>query len=81
MKKIILVGFIFLLLALAAFVSPPFAGLDTLPSLGAVIIALSLILEDMMLFLFGWLVGAIGVGIIIGTGGLTIHFIERLVHS
>ncbi len=74
------VGFIFLVLALAAFVSPPFAGLDTLPSLGAVIIALSLILEDIALFLFGWLVGAVGVGLVIGTGGLTIHFISRLLN-
>ncbi len=74
------VGLIFLILAAAAFVAPPFAGLDTLPALGAVIIALSLILEDIALFLFGWLVGAVGVGIIVGTGGLTLHFISRLLH-
>ncbi len=73
-------GLIFFLFALGAFLAPPFAGLDTLPSMGAVIVALSLILGDIALLAFGCLVGAVGVGIVIGTGDLTIHFIERLIH-
>ena len=35
-------------LAVAAFLAPPFSGLDTLPSLGAVVIALALILDDLV---------------------------------
>ncbi len=74
------VGLLFFVLALGAFLAPPFAGLDTLPSLGAVIIALSLILEDMVLFLIGCAVGAVGIGLVIGTGDLTLHLITKLVH-
>ena len=41
-----IIGAIVLLFTIGAFVAPPFSGLDTLPSLGVVVIALSLILED-----------------------------------
>ncbi len=72
-----LVGLLFLVFALAAFLAPPFAGLDTLPALGAVMIALSLILEDVALFGFGCLVGAVGVGLVLAAGGITLHFIQH----
>lgn len=74
------IGVIFLIFTIAAFVSPPFAGLDTLPALGAVIIALSLILEDVLLLLIGSLVGSLGVGLVIATGGVTLHFISKIIH-
>ena len=56
-----------LLFASAAFVAPPFSGLDTLPSMGAVIIALSIILEDIALFGIGLVVGGVGLGLIAAT--------------
>jgi hypothetical protein len=74
------IGVLFLLLALTAFTAPPFVALDTLPSLGAVIIALSLILEDALLFVAGCVIGAIGIGLVIGAGGLTLHFLTKLVN-
>ena len=37
---------VIIVLALAAAVPPPFSGLDTLPSMGAVAIALGIILEN-----------------------------------
>jgi hypothetical protein len=73
-----LVGLIFFVLAVAAFVAPPFAGLDTLPSLGAVIIALALILDDALLFIVGLLMGSIGAGIIVATGGITLNIIKNI---
>ncbi len=74
------IGILFFILAFAAFVAPPFVGLDTLTSIGAVLIALSLILEDIVLFVAGCAIGAVGVGLVIGAGGLTLHFINRLIH-
>ena len=54
-------GLLVLLLSVAAFVAPPFSGLDTLPALGAVLISLSVLLEDVVLLVIGILVGAGGV--------------------
>jgi len=61
-------GFIFLLFCFAAFIAPPFSGLDTLPSLAAVLIALSLIFEDVILYIIGLIIGLIGIGIIFVLG-------------
>ena len=41
-----LLGLVIMALAVAAALAPPFSGLDTLPALGAVAIALAIILED-----------------------------------
>jgi hypothetical protein len=54
-------GVLVLLLAIGAFVAPPFSGLDTLPALGAVLISLSVLLEDILLLVIGIAVGAGGV--------------------
>jgi hypothetical protein len=54
-------GLLVLLLSIGAFVAPPFTGLDTLPALGAVLISLSVLLEDIVLFWIGVVVGAGGV--------------------
>lgn len=71
-------GLCVFLLAVAAFVSPPFSGLDTLPSLGAVIIALSLILEDAMLFLAGLAVGVGGIGVMVIFANAIILFFRHV---
>lgn len=55
-------------LTLAAFLSPPFSGLDTLPSIGVVLVSLAVILEDSVLLLVGLVVGALGVGISVAFG-------------
>jgi hypothetical protein len=54
-------GVIVVALAVGAAFAPPFSGLDTLPALGAVIVALSIILSDVLL---------LGIGLVIGTGGV-----------
>jgi hypothetical protein len=59
-------GLLVLLLSIGAFVAPPFSGLDTLPALGAVIIAISVLLEDVVIF---W------IGVLVGTGGVLLEFV------
>ena len=58
-----LLGLVLAALAVAAALAPPFSGLDTLPALGAVVVALSIILEDAVV---------LGVGLLIGTGGVVL---------
>ena len=48
--------------SVAAFVAPPFTGLDTLPALGGVLISLAVLLEDfIILVVVGLVVLAAGV--------------------
>ena len=47
--------------SLAAFLAPPFAGLDTLPARGVVLLSLGVLLEDIAVAVFGIAVGAVGV--------------------
>lgn len=74
-----LVGLIILIFTLAAFLAPPFSGLDTLPALGVVAIALSLILSDFMVSVIGVLIGIAGIGLIIGLGAAITAGVERLI--
>jgi hypothetical protein len=59
-------GLLVLLLSIGAFVAPPFSGLDTLPALGAVLISLSVLLEDVALLVLG---------IVVGSGGVLLEFV------
>jgi hypothetical protein len=55
-------------LALTAFLSPPFSGLDTLPSLGVVILGLGILLGDIVIAGAGFTIGVLGVVVVIGLG-------------
>jgi hypothetical protein len=68
-------GVVILLLTVGAFVAPPFSGLDTLPALGVVVIALSLILEDAVVTIAGIAIGAAGVALEIALGSAILHFL------
>lgn len=63
-----LLGFVVLVFTLGALLAPPFSGLDTLPSLAVVIIGLSIILEDLALFIVGLVAGAGGIALTIAVG-------------
>jgi hypothetical protein len=63
-------GALVFLLTLTAFVAPPFTGLDTLPSLGVVLLSLGVLLDDSLLALVGVLVGAIGLLLVLILGRL-----------
>lgn len=68
-----LLGLLVLIFTLGALLAPPFSGLDTLPSLGVVIISLSIILDDFLLLLVGILVGVIGVVLTIVLGAAVVE--------
>jgi hypothetical protein len=75
------VGFGVLVIALtvAAFVAPPFSGLDTLPSLGVVLLSLGVLLEDLLVVALGLIVGAGGIVLEVVIGSAAIHGISQLV--
>lgn len=67
---------VMLVLTIAAFVAPPFSGLDTLPALGVVLVALAIVLHDALF---------VAAGIALGCAGIAIEFalgssIARLFH-
>ncbi len=70
-----IIGLIIFVLTLFAFLAPPFSGLDTLPSLGVVIISMALIFEDLILSIVGIIVGITGVGLVIALGRLVFQLV------
>jgi hypothetical protein len=74
-----LAGLIVALLTVAAFVAPPFSGLDTLPALGVVVVSLGLILEDSLMVLLGIIIGGAGVGVEIGAGASLYHGLRHFI--
>lgn len=74
----IVFGLLIIGLSVAAFVAPPFTGLDTLPALGAVIISVGFLLEDALLVLVGIVVGAAGVFLEIFVGAKAFDAIKSL---
>jgi hypothetical protein len=74
-----LLGLIMMALAIAAALAPPFSGLDTLPSLGAVAVALAIILEDVVVLAIGVLVGTGGIVLILTIGAAIVRLFGSLV--
>ena len=69
-------GAVVVALALAALLAPPFSGLDTIPSLGAVLVALAIVLEDLVVLAVGLLLGAAGIVLMITVGAAVARLIE-----
>jgi hypothetical protein len=67
--------------SLAAFLAPPFTGLDTLPSLGVVLISLAVLLEDILLALLGLAVAVAGVALEIVLGSAAVGALDNLLGS
>lgn len=72
------IGAILMILVAAAFVAPPFSGMDTLPSLGVVIISLAIILDDIVFLIVGLLVGSAGVATILIFLDIVINNLKHL---
>src|SRR5436190_7638130 len=68
-------GLVVVVFTVGAVVAIPFSGLDTLPSLGVVVVALSLILEDVLVTLIGIAIGAAGIALEIALGSAVLHFL------
>jgi hypothetical protein len=62
----------------AAFLAPPFTGLDTLPALGVVLLSLGMLLEDFIVVVIALIVGSAGVLLEIVLGSAAIGGIEKL---
>lgn len=62
----------------AAFVAPPFSGLDTLPSLGVVLLSLGTLLEDFLVVVVAVALGVAGVVLEIVIGSAAIHGLGSL---
>ena len=67
-----------LVCALGTIVAPPFSGLDTLPALGGVAIALSIILEDVLILAIGTGIAGGGIALIITLGAAAAKFVKEL---
>jgi hypothetical protein len=65
-------------LALTAFFAPPFSGLDTLPSLGVVMLALGYLLTDVLLASVGAVIGVLGVASVIFLGNVAVKAVKSL---
>jgi hypothetical protein len=74
----IVFGAVTLVLVVTAFVAPPFTGLDTVPSIGVVLISLGVLLEDPLLGGIGFVVGAAGVLIVFLLGRAAVDVIRGL---
>jgi hypothetical protein len=59
----------------AAFLAPPFTGLDTLPALGVVVLSLGVLLEDIAIVIAGVAIGVAGIAIEIALGRAVIDLI------
>jgi hypothetical protein len=64
--------------SLAAFLAPPFTGLDTLPALGVVLLSLGVLLEDIAVVAAGIVLGAAGVVLEIVLGRAAVNGIGNL---
>jgi hypothetical protein len=65
--------------SLAAFLAPPFTGLDTLPALGIVLLSLGVLLEDFLVVASGLAIMTIGVALEVVLGGAVLHSLRTIV--
>ena len=65
-----LLGVFIFVFVLGALLAPPFSGLDTLPSLGVVIVCLGIIFSDVVVVALGMLAGVAGIALVIAIGSV-----------
>jgi hypothetical protein len=65
--------------SMVAFFAPPFSGLDTLPALGVVLIALGVLLEDLLVVAVGIAVETAGALLVVVAGTAAIRGIDSLI--
>lgn len=71
-------GLLVIALSAAAFVAPPFSGLDTLPSLGVVLLSLGVLLEDALVVVLALVVGVAGIALEIILGSAAVNGVSSL---
>ena len=73
-----LIGVVVIAFAVAAAFAPPFTGLDTLPALGAVVVALSMIQKDVLVLAVGVALGTGGIALALTVGAALYTFVRSL---
>ena len=68
-------GVFIFVFVVGAVVAPPFSGLDTLPSLGVVILCLGIIFGDVLVVALGMLAGVAGIALVIILGTVAWSFL------
>ena len=74
-----LLGVVLIAFATGAAFAPPFSGLDTLPALGAVGVALAIVLDDIVVLGVSIAVGLGGIVLIAAVGAAVVHLLRRLI--
>ncbi len=74
----IIFGLLVLCGSAGAFFAPPFTGLDTLPSLGVVLLSLGVLLQDFALVVLALVVGAAGIVLAVVLGSAAIDGLGKL---
>jgi hypothetical protein len=74
----IVFGLVVFALTLTAFLAPPFSGLDTLPSIGVVLLALGVLMKDVALAVAGAVVGALGILAVVVLGSIAVNGVKHL---
>ncbi len=64
--------------SVGAFFAPPFSGLDTLPSLGVVLLSLGVLLEDFLVVVVALAVGVAGVVLEVVQGSAAVNLVGNL---
>lgn len=62
----------------AAFLAPPFTGLDTLPALGVVLVSLGVLFEDALIACAGTVLGVVGATLEVVLGAAAVHGFQAL---
>jgi hypothetical protein len=73
-----LLGLSVVVLAVAVLLSPPFSGLDTLPSMGIVLLATGMVLKDGVITISGITVGAVGVVLQVAFGRIIVELFRSI---
>ena len=73
-----LLGLVLMAFAIGAAFAPPFSGLDTFPAMGAVVVSLAIILEDVVVLAIGTIIGIGGIVLIVTVGGALVQLIRSL---
>ncbi len=71
-------GVLLIVFAIGSAIAPPFSGLDTFPAIGAVGVALAIILEDVLILSIGVAVGSGGVVLIFTLGAAVFRLLRGL---
>lgn len=73
-----LLGLLLIAFAVGAGIAPPFSGLDTLPALGAVVVCLAIVLEDVLVLGIGTALGAAGITLSLTLGAAAFSYLTKL---